>query len=289
MMARTTTRPNEAQPPVADIQSGAALEKGEVVVEIRSTGICGYVLYYDDSGSVRSEQSHLISPSSNIIAVHPSITHLKPGDRVTIEPGIPCDTCALCLVGRYNGCEPVLFRSTPPVPMLRRYITHPAGWCHKLPPSLFFEDGALLEPLSVVLAAVRARGPAARRRAAHMWPIGLAPFFTSALVSNARTASDRKPMRHELPDVAQQPSLQEPYRLGPPISIPAPVHSSATSGSVPPMASTTRAASASGASSGATRSARTRPGSSDSANASRPASRSVMTSGGRGRAEQRRD
>jgi L-iditol 2-dehydrogenase len=49
----------------------------------------------------------------------------------------------------------VLFRSTPPVPgLLRRYIAHPALWCHKLPPSLSFEDGALLEPLSVALAAV---------------------------------------------------------------------------------------------------------------------------------------
>ena len=60
-----------------------------------------------------------------------------------------------CLRGRYNGCERVLFRSTPPVPgLLRRYIAHPALWCHKLPPSLSFEDGALLEPLSVALAAV---------------------------------------------------------------------------------------------------------------------------------------
>ena len=49
----------------------------------------------------------------------------------------------------------MLFRSTPPVPgLLRRYIAHPALWCHKLPPSLSFEDGALLEPLSVALAAV---------------------------------------------------------------------------------------------------------------------------------------
>ena len=49
----------------------------------------------------------------------------------------------------------MLFRSTPPVPgLLRRYITHPALWCHKLPPTLSFEDGALLEPLSVALAAV---------------------------------------------------------------------------------------------------------------------------------------
>jgi L-iditol 2-dehydrogenase len=31
---------------------------------------------------------------------------------------------------------------------------HPAIWCHKFSPSLTFEDGALLEPLSVALAAV---------------------------------------------------------------------------------------------------------------------------------------
>ena len=49
----------------------------------------------------------------------------------------------------------MLFRSTPPIPgLLRRYIVHPATWCHKLSPSLTFEDGALLEPLSVALAAV---------------------------------------------------------------------------------------------------------------------------------------
>lgn len=49
----------------------------------------------------------------------------------------------------------MLFRSTPPIPgLLRRYVAHPALWCHKLPPSLSFEDGALLEPLSVALAAV---------------------------------------------------------------------------------------------------------------------------------------
>jgi len=38
--------------------------------------------------------------------------------------------------------------------LLRRYISYPAEWYHKLPPSLSFEDGALLEPLSVALAGV---------------------------------------------------------------------------------------------------------------------------------------
>ncbi|KAI9436315.1 GroES-like protein [Lactarius indigo] len=151
---------DEAQPSVADIQSGAALEKGEVVVEIRSTGICGSDVHFWHAGRIGPmivEDKHVLGHESagEIIAVHPSVTHLKPGDRVAIEPGIPCHTCAPCLVGRYNGCERVLFRSTPPVPgLLRRYIAHPAVWCHKLPPSLSFEDGALLEPLSVALAAV---------------------------------------------------------------------------------------------------------------------------------------
>ncbi|KAH9009144.1 chaperonin 10-like protein [Lactarius pseudohatsudake] len=115
------------------------------------------------------EDKHVLGHESagEIITVHPSVTHLKPGDRVAIEPGIPCHTCAPCLVG---GCERVLFRSTPPVPgLLRRYITHPAVWCHKLPPSLSFEDGALLEPLSVALAAVERANLQLERCGAHMW------------------------------------------------------------------------------------------------------------------------
>jgi L-iditol 2-dehydrogenase len=63
-------------------------------------------------------------------------------------------TPARCVSGgRYNGCERVLFRSTLPVPgLLRRYIAHPAVWCHKLPLTHTFKDGALPEPLSVALA-----------------------------------------------------------------------------------------------------------------------------------------
>ncbi|KAI9462528.1 GroES-like protein [Russula earlei] len=143
---------DKAEPSAADIQSGTAPGDGEVVVEIRSTGICGSDVHFWHAGRIGPmivEDKHIL------VAVHPSVTHLKPGDRVAIEPGIPCHTCAPCLRGRYNGCERVLFRSTPPIPgLLRRYITHPAVWCHKLPPSLSFEDGALLEPLSVALAAV---------------------------------------------------------------------------------------------------------------------------------------
>jgi L-iditol 2-dehydrogenase len=93
-----------------------------------------------------------------IIAKHPSVEHLKIGDRVAIEPDIICNQCEPCLTGRYNGCLNMRFLSTPPVDgLLRRYVNHPAVWCHKID-DMSFENGALLEPLSVALAGVERAG-----------------------------------------------------------------------------------------------------------------------------------
>jgi L-iditol 2-dehydrogenase len=104
------------------------------------------------------EQDHVLGHESagQIIAVHPSVKSLKVGDRVAIEPNIPCFACEPCKTGRYNGCESVEFLSTPPYKgLLRRYVNHPAVWCHKLPDNLSYEDGAMLEPLSVALAGMQ--------------------------------------------------------------------------------------------------------------------------------------
>lgn len=109
------------------------------------------------------EGDHVLGHESSgqIIAVHPSVKNFKPGDRVAIEPNIPCLACEPCLTGRYNGCESVEFLSTPPFPgLLRRYVNHPAVWCHKLPDNMSYEDGAMLEPLSVALAGMRRAQPA---------------------------------------------------------------------------------------------------------------------------------
>ena len=103
------------------------------------------------------EDTHILGHESAgvVIAAHTSVTSLKPGDRVAIEPNIPCHACEPCLTGRYNGCDSVQFLSTPPVPgLLRRYVNHLAVWCHKIPDSMTFEDGAMLEPLAVALSGM---------------------------------------------------------------------------------------------------------------------------------------
>ena len=93
-----------------------------------------------------------------VIATHPSVTNLKVGDRVAVEPNIICNKCEPCLTGRYNGCVEMKFSSTPPFNgLLRRYLNHPAVWCHKIG-KMSFEHGAMLEPLSVALAGMERSG-----------------------------------------------------------------------------------------------------------------------------------
>ena len=54
------------------------------------------------------------------------------GDRVAMEPGVPCYHCHDCKTGRYNHCEFVKFGSTPPYDgYLTNYTIHPADLCYK--------------------------------------------------------------------------------------------------------------------------------------------------------------
>ncbi|KAI0837618.1 GroES-like protein [Hypoxylon sp. FL0890] len=154
---------NETEPTVEDVQKGDSLKHGEVTVAIKSTGICGSDVHFWHAGCIGPmvvEGDHILGHESagQVIAVHPSVTHLKVGDRVAIEPNIICNECEPCLTGRYNGCERVQFLSTPPVPgLLRRYVNHPAIWCHKIG-NMSYENGAMLEPLSVALAGMQRCG-----------------------------------------------------------------------------------------------------------------------------------
>ncbi|KAI9718496.1 MAG: L-arabinitol 4-dehydrogenase [Chrysothrix sp. TS-e1954] len=162
----------EASPSLSSVREQKDLQPGEVTVAIKTTGICGSDIHFWYTGNIGPtmvvRDTHILGHESSgvVIAVHPSVSRLEIGDAVAVEPNIPCHACEPCLTGRYNGCESVLFRSTPPVPgLLRRYVNHPAVWCHKIGSVLpgrtmdmSFEEGALLEPLAVALAGFQRAG-----------------------------------------------------------------------------------------------------------------------------------
>jgi L-iditol 2-dehydrogenase len=78
--------------------------------------------------------------------------------------------------GRYNLCEDVKFAGVyPHAGTIQRYKTHPARWCHKLPQNVSLAEGALLEPLSVVMHGIQSAGLSLGRGAVicGAGPIGL--------------------------------------------------------------------------------------------------------------------
>lgn len=86
-------------------------------------------------------------------------TKIALGDRVAMEPGVPCSNCYLCSDGRYNLCKDVQFAGVYPYHgSLQRYKVHPARWLHKLPDNISYAEGALLEPLSVAMHGIRMAG-----------------------------------------------------------------------------------------------------------------------------------
>jgi len=133
----------------------------DCIVRIRATGICGSDIKFWRSGRVGSivvkEPLGLGHESSGeVVEIGENVRCLKVGDRVAIETTIPCGTCNKCLIGRYNLCGSTTSIGAPGTPgTLRRYISHNAAWLHKMPSSMSFDMGALLEPLSVALAGIR--------------------------------------------------------------------------------------------------------------------------------------
>jgi len=81
---------------------------------------------------------------------------LKVGDRVAMEPGVPCRRCVRCKDGKYNLCPDMAFAATPPYDgTLARYYTLPEDYCYKLPEGMSLEEGALIEPTAVAVHITR--------------------------------------------------------------------------------------------------------------------------------------
>lgn len=133
--------------------------EGEVLVRIRSVGVCGSDVHYFVEGRIGDFVVHppfILGHecSGEIVEVGKGVKYLKPGDRVTMEPGIPCGKCEFCRLGRYNLCPDVVFWATPPVDgTFCEYVVHPAHFTYPIAPSVSFEEAALVEPLAVGMYA----------------------------------------------------------------------------------------------------------------------------------------
>jgi L-iditol 2-dehydrogenase len=137
------------------------LKPGQVLIHPRATGICGSDLHLWRHGKIGTLELHgncVLGHESagDVLAVGEGVTDIKSGDRVAIEPGVPCGKCFLCWQGDYNLCEDVQFIGVYPYPgAMQRYIVHDARFVFKLPDNMSYAEGALVEPVSVAYHGVR--------------------------------------------------------------------------------------------------------------------------------------
>jgi L-iditol 2-dehydrogenase len=136
----------------------------EALIRLQYVGICGSDMHYFEKGRIGgyvAEPPFVLGheASGSVVSVGKQVTNIKPGDRVTLEPGKTCGKCRYCREGKYNLCPDVVFFATPPIDgVFQEYVAHRADLCFKLPDSVSYLDGALIEPLSVGFHAANQGG-----------------------------------------------------------------------------------------------------------------------------------
>lgn len=110
----------------------------DALVRIDAVGICGTDLHLWHEGHVGDMSitgPHVFGHESGatVVKLGSNVTHLKPGDRVCLQPDVPCWGCEQCRIGRYNLCPNAKPQSLPPNPgHFQKYFVTPAEFCHKL-------------------------------------------------------------------------------------------------------------------------------------------------------------
>ena len=147
-----------------DIAVPERLGPRDVRVAVHTVGICGSDVHYYRHGRIGPfvVREPLIlghEAAGTVLEAGSAVTHLRVGDRVTMEPGIPDPDSRAARLGRYNLDPAVRFWATPPVHgVLRPEVVHPAAFTFKLPDRLGFAEAAMVEPLAVGMhAAAKAR------------------------------------------------------------------------------------------------------------------------------------
>jgi L-idonate 5-dehydrogenase len=140
---------------------------GEVQVRIRAGGICGSDLHYFHQGgfgTVRIREPMILGHevAGEVVALGAGVSGVAPGDRVAVNPSLPCGHCRYCLAGQPNHCLDMRFYGS-----AMRFPHVQGGFREMLvcdasqavPADMPAERAAFAEPLSVCLHAARQAGP----------------------------------------------------------------------------------------------------------------------------------
>lgn len=125
---------------------------GQVLIKVKYTGICG-----SDVPRVNGDACHFFPNvlghefSGVVEEIGDGVTSVKPGDRVSGVPLVPCMQCEDCQKGNYSLCRNYSFIGSREYGSFAEYVVVPERNAVKFGDNVTFEQGAFFEPSTVAL------------------------------------------------------------------------------------------------------------------------------------------
>lgn len=134
-------------------------EPGQVLVRVRSVGVCGSDLHFY-RGEFPVPPGFVLGHecAGEVEALGEGVGGFARGDRVALELFDVCLTCVQCRSGNYHLCPSRKSNGLNIPGGLREYMAVPSYALYKLPPEIDCELGALCEPLAVAVHGLRRVG-----------------------------------------------------------------------------------------------------------------------------------
>lgn len=123
---------------------------GEKLIRIKSVGVCGSDLHWFGEGGIGDAK--LDRP---LVLGHEFAGVTTEGQRVAIDPAIPCGHCEFCDRGHPNLCLNLIFAGHGKTDgAMREWMAWNERSLFPIPDSLSDDDGAMLEPLGIAIHSV---------------------------------------------------------------------------------------------------------------------------------------
>jgi L-iditol 2-dehydrogenase len=160
----------------------------DVKIKMKVVGVCGSDIHYFLNGRIGSQIVDFPFTlghecAGEVVETGSGVTGLVPGDRIAIEPAMPCMKCDQCNAGRPHTCHKLRFLGCPGQAegCLSEYIVMPESSCFRIPDNMSYDEAVISEPLAIGVYAVRQAMPVEGLKAGILGfgPIGMSVMLAS--------------------------------------------------------------------------------------------------------------
>ena len=130
------------------------IENGEVLIKVAYAGICGSDITILNGKHITARPPVILGHEFSGIIEESRSPHFKKGDRVVVEPLIPCGFCKPCREGDYHVCVDLKLLGIHENGAFAEYVKADANKTYKIPDNIQLLDAALIEPFSVGLHSI---------------------------------------------------------------------------------------------------------------------------------------